>query len=91
MSFRASPGPAWFPARPTALKGIIERASHFAAYSVNIEILHVVFGYTGVALLLHNTGAHNGKTLDEHLTTVIHLDGDRIKRLNTPISLTSTC
>jgi uncharacterized protein len=68
------------------VKGIIDRANQFAAYSVNIEILHVVYGYTGVALLLHNTGKHNGRTLDEHLTTVIQLDADRIKRLDTYIS-----
>ena len=80
------PGSSLVSGEAHGVKGIIERASHFAAYSVNIEILHVVFGYTGVALLLHNTGAHNGKTLDEHLTTVIHLDGDRIKRLDTYIS-----
>jgi uncharacterized protein len=68
------------------VKGIIERANQFAEYSVNIEILYVIYGYTGVALLLHNTGKHNGKTLDEHLTTVIQLDADRIKRLDTYIS-----
>src|SRR5271155_2535484 len=32
------------------VKGIIDRANQFADYSVNIEILHVVYGYTGVAL-----------------------------------------
>ena len=80
------PGSSLVSGEAHGVKGIIERASHFAAYSVNIEILHVVFGYTGVALLLHNTGAHNGKTLDEHLTTVIHRHGDRIKRLDTYIS-----
>ncbi|MEJ1976969.1 MAG: nuclear transport factor 2 family protein [Acetobacteraceae bacterium] len=68
------------------VKGIVERAGHFAAYSLNIEILYVLFGYTGMALSLHNTGTHNGKTLDEHLTTVIQLEGDRIKRLDTYIS-----
>jgi hypothetical protein len=68
------------------VKGIVDRAHHFADYSVNIEILYVVYGHAGVALLLHNTGKHKGKTLDEHLTTVIQLDAGRIKRLDTYIS-----
>jgi uncharacterized protein len=39
-----------------------------------------------VALHLHNTRTYAGKVLDEHLTTVIHLDGDKIHRLDTFIS-----
>jgi hypothetical protein len=35
---------------------------------------------------LHNTGNLDGKVLDEHLTTVIHLDDDKIRRLDTFIS-----
>ena len=35
---------------------------------------------------LHNTGYFDGKVLDEHLTTVIRLDGDKIRRLDTFIS-----
>jgi hypothetical protein len=66
--------------------GILDRASHFAAYALNIEILHVVFGYEGVALLLHNTGKREGRILDEYLTTVCQLEGNRIKRLDTYIS-----
>jgi uncharacterized protein len=68
------------------VKGIIERATHFADFSLKIDILYVVVGFSGVALLLHNTGTHNGKLLDEHLTTVIQLDGAKIKRLDTYIS-----
>lgn len=80
------PGSSVVSGEARGVKGIIDRAHHFAGYSLDIEILHVVYGYAGVALLLHNTGKHNGKTLDEYLTTVIQLDGDRIKRLDTYIS-----
>jgi hypothetical protein len=41
---------------------------------------------SAIGYQLHNTGKHNGKTLDEHLTTVIQLDADRIKHLDTYIS-----
>lgn len=80
------PGASLVSGEAHGVEGIINRAKRFMAYSVNIEILHVVYGYSGVALLLHNTGKHNGKTLDEHLTTVIQLEGDKIKRLDTYIS-----
>ena len=39
-----------------------------------------------MAVQLRNTGRLDGKVLDEHLTTVIHLDGDKIHRLDTFIS-----
>ena len=39
-----------------------------------------------VALHLHNTGRYSGKILDKHLTTVIHLDDGKIRRLDTFIS-----
>jgi hypothetical protein len=38
-----------------------------------------------VALHLHNTGRYGAKVLDEHLTTVLHLDGSKIRRLDTYI------
>ncbi len=47
----------------------------------------MVHGLRDVVLHLHNTGAYAGKALDEHLTTVIHLDGGgKIHRLDTFIS-----
>jgi hypothetical protein len=66
--------------------GILKRANTLVGYGVNLEILHVVFGYEGVALLLHNTANRNGKILDEYLTTVCTLRNNRIARLDTYIS-----
>ena len=57
-----------------------------AGYNVKIELEHVIFGLYDVAVQLHNTGRSDGKLLDEHLTTVIHLDGGKIRRLDTFIS-----
>src|SRR5271170_3020819 len=80
------PGSCLVSGEARGVTGILERANHFAAYSLNIEIQYVVFGYKGVALLLHNTGKREGRILDEHLTTVCQLEGNRIKRLDTYIS-----
>jgi ketosteroid isomerase-like protein len=80
------PGSSVVSGEAKGVRGIIERVNHFAERSLKIEILHVVYGYTDVALLLHNTGNHDGRILDEYLTTVCHLEGGRIGRLDTMIS-----
>ena len=80
------PGSSVVSGEARGVAGIVARAERFAARSLTIEILHVVYGHAGVALLLHNTGAHGGARLDEHLTTVLQLEGERIKRLDTYIS-----
>jgi ketosteroid isomerase-like protein len=66
--------------------GILSRANKLVSYGVKLEILHVVFGYEGVALLLHNTAAREGRVLDEYLTTVCTLRDQKIARLDTYIS-----
>ena len=80
------PGTSRVSGEAKGVRGIVHRAETFGAYSLKIEIVNVVFGLTGVALVLHNTGAFVGKILDEKLTTVIQLEGPRIKRLDTYIS-----
>ncbi len=80
------PGSSVVSGEAKGVSGIIARANHFAERALKIEILHVVYGYTDVALLLHNTGQHAGRILDEYLTTVCRLEGERIGRLDTMIS-----
>lgn len=64
----------------------MKRARYIVEYGANVEIQHVVLGYEGVALLLHNTGKRNGRILDEYLTTVCTLRNGKIARLDTYIS-----
>jgi ketosteroid isomerase-like protein len=66
--------------------GIQKRARAIVNHGANVEIQHVVLGYEGVALLLHNTGSRNGKILNEYLTTVFTLYEGKIARLDTYIS-----
>ena len=66
--------------------GILKRAQAIVDRNVTLEIMHVVLGHEGVALLLHNTGKWNGKVLDEYLTTVCTLRDGKIARLDTYIS-----
>jgi hypothetical protein len=48
--------------------------------------MHVILGYEGVALQLHNTGQWKGNVLDEYLTTVCTVRDGKIARLDTYIS-----
>ncbi len=65
---------------------IIKRAKTIAAHAVKVEILHAVYGYEGVAMILHNTSAAGGRVLDEYLAAVFSFRGDRISRLDTFLS-----
>ena len=80
------PGTCLVSGEAKGVDGIIARANNFAKYSLNIEILYVLYGFKDVALSLHNTGTHAGRVLDEHLTTMCHLRDGKIARLDTLIS-----
>lgn len=80
------PGESPMSGEAHGVEAILKRANILHGFNVNIEIEHVVYGLKDVALHLHNTGSHAGKVLDEHLTTVIHLDRRKIRRLDTFIS-----
>jgi ketosteroid isomerase-like protein len=80
------PGESPMSGEALGVDAILRRANTLHGFNVKIEIEHVVYGLQDVALHLHNTGRYGGKVLDEHLTTVIHLDGGKIRRLDTFIS-----
>jgi hypothetical protein len=54
------PGTSLVSGIATGVEGILKRARTIVDYGANVEIQHVVVGYEGVALLLHNTGKRNG-------------------------------
>jgi uncharacterized protein len=80
------PGEGPMSGEAQGVEDILKRTSTLHGFNVKIEIEQVVFGLQDVALHLHNTGRYACKVLDEHLTTVIHLDGGKIRRLDTFIS-----
>ena len=65
---------------------ILKRSETLNRFGVSIKIEHVVYGLDDVALQHRNTGKHDGKVLDEHITTVCHLRGRKIHRLDTFLS-----
>jgi ketosteroid isomerase-like protein len=66
--------------------GAMARAKVIAAHGVNVEIIRPVYGYNGVAVMLHNTGTKDDRVLDEHLAAVFAFRGDKIERLDTFLS-----
>ena len=80
------PGKSLMSGEAHGVDAIAKRSEILHQYEVKIELEHVVFGYQDVALHLHNTGKRGDKVLDEHLTTVCSLRGNKIRRLDTFIS-----
>jgi uncharacterized protein len=80
------PGTSLMSGEVHGVDGILMRAEILDAFEVNVQIEHVILGYKDVGFHLHNTGHKGDKILDEHLTTILILDGNRIRRLETLIS-----
>jgi ketosteroid isomerase-like protein len=80
------PGSAVISGEAHGVEGVMKRANTIASYGVHVEVVRPVYGHSGVAVLLHNTGAKNGRTLGEHLAAVFSFRDDKIARLDTFLS-----
>lgn len=80
------PGKSTISGEARGVAAIIKRATLIAAHDVKVEIVRTVYGFEGVAIILHNTSAHNARPLDEHLAAVFTFRGDKISRLDTFLS-----
>ena len=80
------PGTSLMSGEARGVDAILKRAETLHRLGVSITLEHVVYGLEDVGLQHRNTGKHDGKVLDEHITTVCHLRGRKIHRLETFIS-----
>jgi hypothetical protein len=64
------PGTSRISGEAHGASGVMAGAKIIAAHGVNVEIIRPVYGYNGVAVILHNAGVKDGRVLDEHLTAV---------------------
>jgi ketosteroid isomerase-like protein len=80
------PGKSLMSGEAHGVEAILKRAEILSRYRVKVEIEHVVYGLKDVALHLHNTGKHGDRVLDEHLTNLYVLRGNKICRIDTFIS-----
>lgn len=65
---------------------VFARFDQLAHYGVRIGIDHVTVGRDGVALMMHNTGEHDGRVLDEYLVSTMSIDDRRVVRIDTYLS-----
>ncbi|GGQ85660.1 nuclear transport factor 2 family protein [Couchioplanes azureus] len=81
------PGSARISGTARGADAVIARTKDIAAGAVRTELLHVLVGQSGVTLSLRNTAEHaDGRTLDEHLATVLRLRDGRIHAIDTYLS-----
>jgi uncharacterized protein len=80
------PGKSLMSGEAHGVDAILKRSEILGRYGVSIAVEHVLYGFKDVAVSLHNTGQLNGKILDEHLTSMLLLEGEQISRINTYIS-----
>ncbi|MEV5945890.1 nuclear transport factor 2 family protein [Streptomyces sp. NPDC051993] len=65
----------------------IARVQEIAGRGLHTELLHVLVGQHGVALSLRNTAqAPDGRSLDEHLATVLTIREGRIAAIDSYLS-----
>ena len=68
------------------IDGIFSRLAILSSFDVHIDIQHGLVSPDGVAMILHNTGTHNGRILDEYLVSAVTLVDDKASRIDTYIS-----
>jgi len=80
------PGSSVISGEAHGVSGVMKRATTIASYGVHVEVGRPVYGHSGVAVFLHNTGSKNGRTLDEQLAAVFSFRDDKTARLDTFLS-----
>jgi uncharacterized protein len=65
---------------------IVARGQFLGEHGVTFELLHVIYGFEGMGIMLHNTGKCRNKVLDEYLTSIFKLEDEKICRIDTYIS-----
>jgi ketosteroid isomerase-like protein len=79
------PGASPISGEAHGVEGVMKRGQTITSYGVRADIIRAVHGFSGMAMILHNTGNKNGRTLDEHVVAVFSFRGDKISRLARPI------
>jgi uncharacterized protein len=80
------PGTSQISGEAHGVDAIMKRATTIASFEVKVEVVRTVYGLNGASVILHNTGARDGRILDEHLAAVFAFRGDKIERLDTHLS-----
>jgi ketosteroid isomerase-like protein len=77
------PGTSRISGEAVGPEAVLERARTIGSVGMQLEVKHLLVGFSGVALSLHNTASHERKAFDMHLVTVLTIAGDKVVRLAT--------
>lgn len=80
------PGTSHASGEATGVDAVVARGEYLGGNGVNFALLHVLYGWKDVGISLHNTANRGDRVLDEYLTSILHLRGDKIERIDTYIS-----
>jgi len=80
------PGTSHASGEATGVDAVVARGEYLGANGVQFALLHVLYGWKDVGLSLHNTAQKGSHVLDEYLTSILRLRGDKIERIDTYIS-----
>ena len=80
------PGTSTVGGEAVGADAVVTRGAYLGSHGVDFELLHVLYGWKDVAIILHNTAKQGDRILDEYLTSVIRLRGGKIDRVDTYIS-----
>ena len=82
----ALPGHNAVSGETVGIDGIFSRLAILSSFEVHIDIQQGLVSPDGVAMILHNTGTHKGRILDEYLVSAVTLVDDKASRIDTYIS-----
>ena len=80
------PGASQISGEAHGVDGVMARARTIASYGIKVEIIRAAHGFSSAAMILHNTGARDGRVLDEHVVAVFAFRADKLTRLDTCLS-----
>jgi len=80
------PGQSILSGPAIGVDAVIKRAQSLKRFGVMFQLIHILYSWDGVALLLHNTGKRDSLELDEIVTIAFQLDGKKITGMTTYLS-----
>jgi uncharacterized protein len=80
------PGASHVSGEAIGAHAIAEKGQYLGEHGVNFKLLHVIYGFEGMGIMLHNTAKCGDKVLDEYLSSIFRLRGDKICRIDTYIT-----
>ena len=80
------PGQSLLSGPAVGVDAVINRAQSLKKFGVMFQLIHILYSWDGVALLLHNTGKRASLVLDQFVTIAFQLDGETITGMTTYLS-----